>query len=67
MSPGNRSQKSEIKQIGQFIAQIRNGNKNNLGIIFHIFQNSICYASSLEPSCRDGSNEESQHNVFIDK
>ena len=36
--------------------QIRKGNRDNLGIIFHIYKN-ISSDPSLEPSHRDGSNK----------
>ena len=43
------------------VLQIRRGNKDNLGIIFHIYHQNIFRDPSLEPSRRDGSNEGSQH------
>ena len=43
------------------VLQIRNGNKDNLGIIFHIHHQNIFCDPPLEPSRRDGSNEVSQH------
>ena len=43
---------------------IRRGNRDNFGIIIHIVpKKNIFYDSSLDPSCRDGSNEGSQ-NMF---
>ena len=41
--------------------QIRRSNKDNLGIIIHVFQKNIFCDPSLELSQRDGSNEGSQH------
>ena len=45
------------------VLQIRRGKWDNLGIIF---QNVYC-DPSLEPSCRDGSNEGSQHDFLRKK
>ena len=44
--------------------QIRGAIEVNLGIIFLIFHKNIHCDPSLEPSCRDGSNEAS-HCMFL--
>ena len=47
------------------VLQIRMGNRDNFGIFIHIFpQKHIC-DPSLEPSRRGGSNEGSQHMLFL--
>ena len=48
------------------VLQIRRSNKDNLGIIIHIFfyKNIFC-DPSLEPSDRDGSNDGSQHMFLL--
>ena len=45
------------------VLQIRRGNRDNLGIIFHIFHKTYVVIS-FKPSHRDGSNEGS-HNMII--
>ena len=43
------------------VLQIRRGNRDNLGIISHVFQKNIFCDPPLEPSRLEGSNEGSQH------
>ena len=43
------------------VLQIRKGNRDKFGIFIHIFPLRHICDTSLEPSHRDGSNEESQH------
>ena len=47
------------------VLQIRRGNRNNLGIIIHISPSKHTLWPSLEPACRDDSNEGSQHMFFL--
>ena len=46
------------------VLQIRS-NKDNLGIVIHIFSIKTFCDTSLEPSLRDGSNEGSQHKLSL--
>ena len=46
---------------GGAVLQIIRGNKDNLGIILHIFHKYKSCDTSLEWSCQDGTNEGSQH------
>ena len=47
------------------VLQIRRGKSDNLGIIFHITPLKHMFDPSLKPSCRDGSNEGSQHMFLL--
>ena len=52
---------SDVIALAFTVLQIRRGNRDNLGIISHIFHKNILCDPSLEPSHRDGSNEGSQY------
>ena len=45
--------------------QIRNGNRDNLGIIFHISALNIYCDPSFELSQQEGSNEKLQHTFLL--